>query len=90
VSLSASSSLVPHLLNRRDIFLFPVLRTAQVVALLRTPDERGAWPLSPAEGRRAAAQLRADPAYRVLYEDAQVLLLARRFAPADSARVWQP
>jgi len=90
VSLSASSSLVPHLLNRRDIFLFPVLRTAQVVALLRTPDERGAWPLKPADGQRAAAQLRADPAYRVLYEDAQVLLLARRFAPADSARVWQP
>ena len=90
VPLSASSSLVPHLLDRRDIFLFPVLRTAQVVALLRTPDEHGAWPLSPADGQRAAAQLRTDPAYRVLYEDAQVLLLARRFAPADSARVWQP
>ena len=49
-----------------------------------------AWPLSPAEGKRAAAQLRADPSYRVLYEDAQVLLLARRFAPVDSAATWQP
>ena len=90
VPLSASSTLVPHLADRRDLFLFPVLRTAQVVALLREPDESGSWPLSVAEARRAAAQLRADPAYRVLYEDAQLLLLARRFAPADSAAVWRP
>jgi uncharacterized membrane protein len=89
VSLSASSSLAPHLTNRRDLFLFPVLRTAGVVALLREPDERGSWPLSPAEAQRAAAQLRADPSYRVLYEDAQLILLARRFTPADSAAIWQ-
>lgn len=89
VSLSASSSLVPHLSNRRDLFLFPVLRTAGVVALLREPDERGSWPLSPADAQRAALQLRADPNYRVLYEDAQLVLLARRFAPADSAAIWQ-
>jgi uncharacterized membrane protein len=90
VPLSASSTLVPHLLNRRDIFLFPVLRTAQVVALLREPDERGSWPLSPAEAHRAAEQLRANPSYRVLYEDAQMVLLARRFVAADSAAMWQP
>jgi uncharacterized membrane protein len=89
VSLSASSSLVPHLTNRRDLFLFPVLRTAGLVALLREPDERGSWPLSPAEAQRAAAQLRADPSYRILYEDAQLVLLARRFVPADSAAIWQ-
>ncbi|WP_220235702.1 DUF2079 domain-containing protein [Hymenobacter ginsengisoli] len=88
--LSASSTLVPHLTGRSDLFLFPVLRTAQVVALLREPDERGAWPLSPADGQRAAAQLRTAPGYRVLYEDAQVVLLARQAAPADSAAVWQP
>ena len=89
-SLSASSTLVPHLTDRRDLFLFPVLRTARLVALLREPDESGAWPLKPAEAQRAAAQLCADPHYRVLYEDAQLVLLARHFAPADSAAVWQP
>jgi uncharacterized membrane protein len=91
VSLSASSTLVPYLINRRDLFLFPVLRTAQLVALLREPDERGAWPLSPAQAKQAVAELRADSAkYRVLYEDAQLILLARRFALADSAQVWNP
>lgn len=90
VPVSASATLVPHLTGRRDLFLFPVLRTAQVVVLLREPDERGAWPLSPANGQRAAARLRAAPGYRVLYEDAQVVLLARQAAPADSAAVWQP
>jgi uncharacterized membrane protein len=90
VPLSASSTLVPHLADRRDLFLFPVLRTAQLVMLLREPEEHGAYPLSPAEARTAAAQLRTQPGYRVLYEDAQVVLLARRAAPADSAAVWHP
>lgn len=90
VPLSASSTLVPHLTDRRDLFLFPVLRTAQLVVLLREPDERGAWPLAPADARRAAAQLRAQPGYRVLYEDDQVVLLARHPAPADSVATWHP
>lgn len=90
VPLSASSSLVAHLTDRRDLFLFPTLRTARLVVLLREPDEHGAWPLSRADARRAAVQLRTRPGYRVLYEDAQVLLLARQFAPADSAAAWQP
>ena len=92
VSLSTNSNLVPHLLNRRDIYLFPVLRTAQLVALLREPDEQGAWPLSPAQARQALAQLRARPGYRVLYEDAQLVLLARPvpLPPADTTAVWQP
>ncbi|MGI4760182.1 MAG: DUF2079 domain-containing protein [Janthinobacterium lividum] len=90
VPLSASSTLVPHLTDRHDLFLFPVLRTARLVALLRAPDQSGAWPLSVEQAKRAAVQLRADPAYRVLYEDTQLVLLARRFAPADSAAAWQP
>ena len=90
VAVSAASTLVPHLADRRDLFLFPVLRTARLVVLLREPDEHAAYPLSPAEARRAAAQLRTQPGYRVLYEDAQVLLLDRQFAPADSAAIWQP
>ena len=89
VPLSAASNLVPHLLDRRDLFLFPVLRTARLVALLREPDENGAWPLRPAEAKQALAHLQADPHYRVLYQDAQLVLLARQFAPADSAQVWK-
>jgi uncharacterized membrane protein len=88
VPLSAASCLTPHLLDRRDLYQFPVLRNARLVALLRQPDERAAYPLSPAEARLALAQLLADPAYRVRYQDAQLVLLARRYAPADSAAVW--
>lgn len=90
VSLSASSSLVPHLANRRDLFLFPVVRTAQLVMLLREPDDHGAWPLSQADARLAAGRLPTQPGYRVLYQNAQVVLLARQFAPADSATIWHP
>ena len=90
VALSTSSNLVPHLLNRRDIFLFPVLRTARLVALPCEPDEHAAWPLSPAQAQRALAQLRARPGYRVLYQDAQLVLLARPAGAADSAEVWRP
>ncbi len=90
VALSASSSLAPHLLARRDLYLFPVLRTARLVALLREPDEHAAWPLSQAQARQALAALRARPGYRVLYEDAQLVLLARPATPLDSAEVWQP
>jgi len=36
------------------------------------------------------AALRARPGYRVLYEDAQLVLLARPALAADSAEVWQP
>ncbi|MGI4872678.1 MAG: DUF2079 domain-containing protein [Janthinobacterium lividum] len=89
IPLSTASNLVPHLLNRRDVFLFPVLRTARLVALLRQPDEQGAWPLGPAEAQQALARLQADPHYRVLYQDAQLVLLSRQFAPADSAAVWE-
>ncbi len=90
VPLSASSNLVPHLLDRRDLFLFPTLRTARLVALLREPDEHAAWPLTQAQARQAVAALRARPGYRVLYEDAQLVLLARPALAADSAEVWQP
>ncbi|MVN76390.1 DUF2079 domain-containing protein [Hymenobacter sp. HMF4947] len=91
VPLSTTSSLVPHLLDRRDLFLFPVLRTARLVALLREPDDQSAWPLSPAQARQAVAQLRATPGYRVLYEDAQLLLLSRSLPPAaDTTATWQP
>ena len=90
VPLSASSNLVPHLLDRRDVFLFPVLRTARLVALLREPDEHAAWPLTQAQARQAVAALRARPGYHVLYEDAQLVLLARPALATDSAEVWQP
>jgi uncharacterized membrane protein len=89
-ALSTSSSLAPHLLARRDLFLFPVLRTARLVALLREPDEHAAWPLSQDQARQAIEVLRARPGYRVLYEDAQLVLLSRPALVTDSAEVWHP
>ncbi|SNC76639.1 Uncharacterized membrane protein [Hymenobacter gelipurpurascens] len=89
VPLSASSSLVPHLLNRQAVYLFPVLRNARLVALLREPGEAAAWPLSPEVARQALAQFQADANYRTVYEDAQLVVLARRFAPTDSAITWK-
>ncbi|WP_324674335.1 DUF2079 domain-containing protein [Hymenobacter sp. GOD-10R] len=88
--LSATSCLVPHLLDRRDTFLFPVLRTARTVALLREPNEQSAWPLKPDEAKKALEQFQHDPNYRTIYEDPQLVVLTRNFTAADSAAIWKP
>jgi uncharacterized membrane protein len=90
VSLSAASCLVPHLLNRREAYLFPVMRTARLVVLLREPTPESVWPVTPDDAKRALIQFQADPNFQTLYEDAQLVVLTRQFAPADSAAIWQP
>jgi len=85
VALSAQSNLVPWLTNRTKLYHFPVLRDAQYIALLQTPAE-STWPLSADEHARAIARLRARPNIRVVYEDAQLIVLKREpTAAADES-----
>ncbi len=90
VALSAQSCLVPQVPERPQLYLFPVVRDARYVAILRYPDEGSAWPLSLAASARAIEQLRARADFRVAYEDEQ-LLIFKRFGPvANAAEVLQP
>ncbi|MFD1467487.1 DUF2079 domain-containing protein [Hymenobacter caeli] len=85
--LSVQSNLVPQLPAPRRLYLFPVLRDAAGVVLLRHPDEAAGWPLRPEESQKALAQLRARPDFRVAYEDAQLVVFARRGPVPDPAEV---
>lgn len=89
-SASVQSNLAPQLPAPRRLYLFPVLRDAAWVVLLRQPDEAAAWPLRPEASRRALARLRQRPDFRVFYEDAQLVVFARRGAPRYPAEVLKP
>ena len=81
---------MPQVPERPQLYLFPVVRDARYVAILRHPDEGSAWPLSLAASARAVEQLRARADFRVAYEDEQ-LLIFKRFGPvANAAEVLQP
>ena len=75
VPLSAQTNLTPWLTNRAKLYHYPVLRDAQLVAVLKT--DRLAWPMSPERYAQSLRELRARPDFRVRYEDDQLLLLER-------------
>lgn len=80
VPLSAQANLAPWLVNRQQLYHFPVLRDAQLVALLKT--DQLPWPLSAEGYRQALQQLRTRGDFRVRYEDDQLLVLERTRPPA--------
>ncbi|GAB2946445.1 hypothetical protein GCM10027048_09280 [Hymenobacter coalescens] len=80
VPLSAQTNLAPWLVNRDRLYHFPVLRDAQLVALLKT--DKSPWPMTPESYRRAIQTLRTRGDFRVRYEDEQLLVLERTRPPA--------
>ncbi|WP_345074541.1 DUF2079 domain-containing protein [Hymenobacter fastidiosus] len=76
-ALSAQSNLAPWLTDRSKLYHFPVLRDARYIALLRHPTKETSWPLSVEEQMQQLARLRTRPTIRVVYEDAQFILLER-------------
>ncbi|OON70806.1 DUF2079 domain-containing protein [Hymenobacter sp. CRA2] len=75
VPLSAQTNLAPWLTNRAKLYHFPILRDAQLVALLKT--DKSPWPMTPAGYLQAIEMLRTRGDFRVRYEDAQLLVLER-------------
>lgn len=86
-ALSVQSNLTPQLPAPRRLYLFPALRDAQYVVLLRQPDEAAAWPLRSEQSPQALSQLRHRPDFRVFYEDAQLVIFARRDPVRNPAEV---
>ncbi|WP_133257135.1 DUF2079 domain-containing protein [Hymenobacter edaphi] len=85
VPLSAQANLAPWLINRDRLYHFPVLRDAQLVALLKT--DKLPWPLAPEAYLQAQQQLRTRGDFRVRYEDDQLLVLERTRPPAQPDEV---
>jgi uncharacterized membrane protein len=74
--LSAQANLLPWLTERRKLYHYPVLRDAQLVALLKT--SQLPWPMSAERYQQSLQELRRRPDFRVRYEDQQLLVLERR------------
>ena len=85
-AVSASSSAVPHLAERPYIFMFPYVGTANYLLLL--PADKP-YPLTAAGLRRRVAYYRHSPAWQVLADHPEVLLLRRRRpVPAPARRYF--
>ncbi|HYM26878.1 MAG TPA: DUF2079 domain-containing protein, partial [Steroidobacteraceae bacterium] len=76
-SVSAQSNLVPHLSNRRAIYLFPYQASTAQYVLLDTKGERYPLQDAPATYANDVAGLLADPAYHVVATRDGLILLAR-------------
>jgi hypothetical protein len=76
-SVSAQSNLVPHLSNRRAIYLFPYQADTAQYVLIDTKGER--YPLQDAAATYTndVAGLLADPAYHMVATRDGLILLAR-------------
>jgi uncharacterized membrane protein len=76
-SVSAQSNLVPHLSNRRAIYLFPYRDTSADYVLIDQKGERYPLQDAPATYVNDVAGLLGDPAYRVVAERDGLVLLTR-------------
>jgi uncharacterized membrane protein len=77
VSVSAQSNLVPHLSNRRAIYLFPYRDNSADYVLIDRKGERYPLQSAPATYESDVAGLLGSPAYRVVAERDGLILLAR-------------
>jgi uncharacterized membrane protein len=76
-SVSAQSNLVPHLSNRRSIYLFPYQADAAEYVLIDTKGERYPLQNDPATYANDVAGLLADSAYHLVAARDGLILLAR-------------
>ncbi|GAB5556061.1 MAG: hypothetical protein SchgKO_02740 [Schleiferiaceae bacterium] len=71
-SVTASSNLVPHLANRRKIFMFPNNLDSDYIALFKK--NRGSYPLTNEERLEWIQQKKTDPDYMVVFESDTFIL----------------
>lgn len=79
-SVSAQSDLAPHLSNRREIYVFPVIENAKYV-LLDLQGETFPAQLLGIPYRDQVRRLRDDPRYELILEESGYLLFRRRTSP---------
>ena len=83
-SLSVQSDLAPHLSNRREIYVFPVIEDAKYV-LLDQQGETFPAQLLGVPYSEQVRRLRDNPRYEVILEESGYVLFRRRSDPDGSA-----
>lgn len=73
-AVSALAPLVPHLIARRDLYMFPVVENAEYIVLL--PGEFP-YPMTPDEYDQRIRSLREDPAWRTVLDDPEIIIFKR-------------
>jgi uncharacterized membrane protein len=82
-SVSTQSDLAPHLSNRREIYVFPVIENAKYV-LLDLQGETFPAQLLGVPYPEQVRRLRADPRYEMIFEESGYVLFRRRTDPRAS------
>ena len=73
-SVSASSSIVPHIAFREKIYHFPIIKEADYIALFKNRDF---WPLTLESFNDNLKQLKADNLYSVIFESEDLILFKK-------------
>jgi uncharacterized membrane protein len=73
-AVSALSPLVPHLIARRDLYMYPVVDNAQYIILL--PGDNP-YPMEYPEYEQRIDGLRKDPAWRIVHDDPQIIIFQK-------------
>jgi len=73
-AVSALSPLVPHLIARRDLYMFPVVDNAEYIVLL--PGDNP-YPMQYDEYGQRTDALRNDPAWRIVLDDPEIIIFQK-------------
>jgi len=74
-TVSAANVLAPHLAGRDKIYLYPVLKDAEYIAILT--DKRDPYPFLSKDWQQHLAEVRSNPDYEILH-DADYVLIAKK------------
>jgi uncharacterized membrane protein len=74
--VSASNVITPHLAGRDRIYLYPVLKDAEYLAILT--DGRNPYPVDSLKFQQLLMDLRNDSSNQILFDDADFLIVKRK------------
>jgi uncharacterized membrane protein len=80
--VSAANVLAPHLADRDRIYLYPVLKDAEYIAILT--DKRDPYPFLPKDWPQHLTEVRSNPDYQILHDADNVLIVKRRFSVSEN------
>ncbi len=76
VSVSASSELTPHLANRKNIYLFPIVKNAEYIVLLKKGTNY--YPIGEKDFNLRVKELRSNSNYKITKENKSIVVFKRR------------
>ncbi len=80
--VSASNVLAPHLADRDRIYLYPVLKDAEYIAILT--DKRDPYPFLRADWPQHLQEVRSNKDYEILYDADDVIIIKRSVSASEN------